>query len=232
MNNFSKFFFQLILILCFVLINSVTGKGQDSCRYKEFNYLNYKDWDNIRVIYDSMSFNNYILFKVSLNEENGNSINVEIFFENNLKNLFVSKRLYTYVVYNWPLYTDTWGHKGIDSITYLKIINQGKEKFPEKKGLYFDRLDVLINTASIFKNLTPWSVSKKSKDVYYIFKTNFDGILIENNLKRTSKEKSYKKNIKVLIPFIRYLPLYEVPVSELTSANLIARKPLKICLED
>lgn len=221
----SKLFIALVI---FISISFCETQAQDSCDFKDFRYPDYSDWKNLKIISDSIYFNNYIVFKVKLNSIN-KDIDVELFFVDRLENLLTTTKVYSYVVFSRALFSNAWDHNEVDSLSYLKIVSLGQEKSPGNFPLFFDRLDMLGNNASIFKNIKPYSISKKSKDIYYIFKTNLSGILIESDLQKNNNDDLYNKNLKVLIPFIRFIPLYDVPISEIISARLFERKPLQLC---
>lgn len=221
------------IFLIFILL-PISGQSQinnDTCENKIFHYSTYKMKKNIEVISDSTYFNKYFIFKINLKEINENRIPIEIYLTEDLNSLFDWKNLYYFMPFNYYMYADIIGFKKIDSLQYSRITNSGTENKESGYSIYFDRLDLLNKNPSYFRNLFPWSTSSENGNVFYIFKTSLNGVLIENDIKRNRKTKHYINNVKVLIPFERFLPLTPVSEKELENSHLIKRKQIKICAE-
>lgn len=221
----------LILVSFFFPDWCQSQTNTDTCEDKIFHFITYKMKKNIEVVIDSANYKNYFVFKINLKKNEKNMLPVEVFFTEDLQYLFKTKNLYYFMPFNYYMYSDIIGFDKISSSAYERITNSGRDEKKPDDLIYFDRLDIQNNITSLFKNLHPWSATDKSENVFYIFKTSFDGILIKNDIKRTRKSKYYLKNIKVLIPFQRYLPLIPVSQNELENCSLVKRKPIKLCTD-
>ncbi len=222
-----KNLFYIIVLLLLVNINSaISQQNNDSCHYKQFFYEHYANKRKIEIVSDSIHFNKYLIFRLNLQKINEAEIPVELFFINDLYEIEDLKKAYYYMAFNKIFYGDISGFEDSD---YEKITNIGDvNSLPSTKD-YFDRLNLILNTTSIFRNSIPYSYTNNSKYIYYIFKTEIDGILIQNDIKKKYVNSKYKNTIKVFIPFSRYLPLYKIDTSETSGAKLYKREQISFC---
>lgn len=224
----NKIFFYSFLFLS-VLIISFSGNCQDTAKYKSFYYFQFNTTKNVDVLSDSINFNDFIIFKVSNYHKKKNYVKVAIYFISELKQIKNLNRSYYFVMFNHILYGDLWNPELIDYTTREKLISYGRDNDLEKNVIYFDRFDDVKNDCSIFQKSSAWYLSNKAAENYFIFRTNFDGILIKDDIKIKGNKKIKVKSIKILIPFTRYLPLLEVKESELTKYPFLKKRLISPC---
>ncbi|MBX7046525.1 MAG: hypothetical protein K1X86_11890 [Ignavibacteria bacterium] len=232
MKNFDfqiKVLFKTFLIV--LVYSSISyGYSKDTCRYKEFSYYHYENYKNIKVLSDSIHFEKFLIFKVNQQSQKSKNLNIEIFFVDNPEDIFNKNNLTYFMIFNYVLYMDVYEEKNINYAQSSRISSKGNKGQLIDSVIYFDRLDLDRNNAFMFENLIPWSTTKTCEEVFYIFETTFDGILVENDLKEKIESEQTLKNIHVLIPFQRFLPLIPFSEKKLEESNLVRREPFKLCI--
>ena len=216
----------IYIFVFFILIISQNGFPQDSKNFKSFYYTQFNSRHSIKVLADSLNFNGYIILKLSRYAKDTNYVAVSIYFTKDLSQVNSLHESYYFAMFNYYVYGDSWG--AIDSVNYYKLINTGKKNDLPENGKYFDRFDDTKNNCSLFINSNSWRLKKDYESNFFIYRTSFDGILIQDKLVFNDEYDKPQKR-KVLVPFFRYLPLFEVKSSEIEKYNLLKKSALNLC---
>jgi len=205
----------LILIVFSIACDCFSKDENDSCNFSEVRYPYYEDAKNIKVLLDTIHFKGYILFK--FNKIDSSRLYFEVYFAEKLNDIYNFDSLYLLVIDNWLLYLDKAEWWISNRLTTIGSKNK------EKDVNVFDRMINPRNIKGSVQTNKYWTYSTKTKSIFSIYKTSFDGILISNDLlswhEENYKEEEYKKNVKVLVPYVKYIPLEVLIDEELLDAG-------------
>lgn len=219
---------KLIYIFTFfILILFQNGFSQDSIIPKSFYYQQFSSEQDIKVLQDSLNFKGYIVFKVSQSSKDTNTMVVSIYFINEISQIENLNKAYYFSMFNKWLYGDSYWSLINPEKYYELLINNGRENNLEDNVKHFDRFDDTKNNCSLFEYATPWRFRNNLRSYFYFFKTSIEGILIEDKIKY--KRHGKVKNVKVFIPFIRYLPLFKVEDSEISKYYFLGKSSFTLC---
>ncbi|MBS1494141.1 MAG: hypothetical protein JST55_11545 [Bacteroidetes bacterium] len=218
---------KLIYIFTFfILILFQNGFSQDSIVPKSFYYTQFNSEQDIKILQDSLNFKGYIVFKLSQSSKDTNTIVVSIYFINEISQIENLGNGFYFSSFNYYVYSDSyWSVNPKEK--YFELVNSGRENSLEDSVKYFDRIDKMKINCSLFEGATPWRFRSNLSNNYFIFKTNLDGILIKDKIKY--KHHGKVKKVKVLIPFIRYLPLFKVRDSEISNYHFLGKSKFTLC---
>jgi len=206
--------------------------SNDSVKYKYIIPKWFDDFSNLKILKDSVSLSGYLVFEFDIDKIISDTvINKEDFTStiyvvqdlSDIKNAY--KRYYLSlamgILYNYFFIRE----EGIDN-TYSRIISSRDYRL-ERKDCPNNHYKLSIDKTHIFKNENYCLNPDDENTGYFIFSTEFETLILENDLYYTNDNDSLSTitGAKVIVPFDNCIELKSVGDSVLYDTNL--KKGLK-----
>ncbi len=221
-HNFHKYYINILeLFFILILFSNNTVLGQEG-KDKRIISKQYYEFDSIKVIEDSTSFEGYLVFKIhkrpdSLIYKIDNKVySCDVFWLSNLNYIEQDTSYYFYNFYTllYNQYVLKNDYENDISFDYLKF----KYLFEKYFQSYSDAAYFMIQalTTNIFKKVKFWTYGSNHKVGYFVYKISLNGTLISALISIYGSDAEDKLIIKkFLIPLSNFYIFRETSSFEL-----------------